>query len=111
MRRKTAATSTGSERNKSVPLARPSAVLTWSRVTPLAMSEVRGEITVAPLGALNTPANSMPVSTLVPLRTIMVLAQPAAKVNKPLTLVVTLTSPLSATPLPLLSHSTVASRR
>ena len=73
---------------------------------------VNGVITVAPAGALNTPLNASLVSMSVPPRAVMPAAQPGeANVKLPPESVVTLGSPSSATPLPLLSHSTVAPLR
>ena len=77
---------------------------------PAASRLVSGLTTVAPAGAFSTPLKARPVSASVPPRTTSPALQPAGKVKAPLPLLalLTTTSPASALPLPLLSHSTNA---
>ena len=107
-----AGSSVGLAFSSSVLAGRPSAAITRSWVMPATSRVVNGMTIVAPAGAFNTPLNASLVSMSMPPRAVRPAAQPgAAKVNLPLASVVTVSSPASAAPLPLLSHSTVAPLR
>ena len=71
--------SAGSTVCRSMPAGRPSAALSWTWVRPSASSVVRGVMTLEPAGALSTPMNGRPVSTLTPPRADSAALHPAGK--------------------------------